>query len=60
VSWETLVVIAGQVVTAVAIIAALRADVSWLKRWTREHAQSNEHEFTRIDKRIDALDARRS
>jgi FtsZ-binding cell division protein ZapB len=60
VSWETLTVIGAQVITAVATIAALRTDVAWLKRWAREHSRSDEHEFSRVHKRIDALEARRS
>lgn len=63
-SSELIALAALQILSAVAIVATLKADIRWIKKWTRDHEQRDDDRFreTREDIRevreAQMLDAR--
>jgi hypothetical protein len=36
----------------IATVVAIKVDIQWLKRWTKDHAKSDEQQFGRIETRL--------
>lgn len=55
--WTTILhdLLSGSIV-AVATIATIKADVKWLKRWTREHANTDDKNFETVNGRLGRLE----
>ena len=51
-----IVTVGGQIIAAVVIIATIRSDVKWLKRWTREHEKRDEKNFETVNGRLGRLE----
>ena len=53
IDWNHLLITAAGVI---ATIATIRADIQWLKRWTREHDREDAAAFKSVDNRLDTIE----